>query len=63
MNRICNIYVESKLQMEAVKFADQNILYKVALENVYDSKVAAIKRLNPDQLTKLAGDLKELNMN
>jgi len=63
INRLAIEGKEPNLRMEAVnKITDQNTLYKVALEDRYEIKVAAMNRLNPSQLAKLASDFEELNL-
>lgn len=60
INRLAIEGKEPILRLEATnKITDQNILYKVALEDIYEIKVAAMNRLNPSHLAKLAGDFKE----
>lgn len=56
-----------KARIKAInKITDENILYKVALEDITNEvKIAAMNRLNklnPSQLAKLANDFKELNL-
>ena len=63
LNKLAIESEEPKIGLEAVrKITDQDILYKVALEGGYDIRVAAMNKLSPSQLAKLASDFKELNL-
>jgi hypothetical protein len=54
---------EPKLRLEAIKIlGDQNILYKIALEDRDNIRDAAMYRLLPDKLARLATEFKDLDL-
>jgi len=65
-NNVCKIALECqepKLRLEATKnVRDQDILYKIALDDRDNIRVAAMNRLLPDKLARLATDFKDLDL-